>query len=79
MHCAIYTVRFVLELLCGRRPDAAKFAFSSEEATEYRQLLAWRLMTRIDDSRIEASKLENAVRAIRDFAYTARTTDTVNY
>ena len=55
MHCAVYTVRFILELLCGRRPDDATFAFNGTQATEYRELLALKLMDNIADSAIDAA------------------------
>ena len=64
MHCAIYTVRFILEVLCGRRPDTATFAFNGTQATEYRQLLALKLMDNIEASAIDEAVRRTQVRGV---------------
>ena len=45
LHCAIYTLKFLLEHLCGRAPTLASgFRFNDEEAMRLRRAIALRLV-----------------------------------
>ncbi|RDX52563.1 hypothetical protein OH76DRAFT_1480666 [Lentinus brumalis] len=53
VNCAIYTIRFVVEIICGRTPCEEGFSFTPEDAQRYRRALSLRVIE-ADPQRVPA-------------------------